>query len=73
VPAAAHISKNNVETQRMQSLQMLPAHFHTYTIQVFSLHARTQKEQAVAAAVAQEAVVSECSVRFFFPSSIVSS
>jgi len=31
VPAAAHISAHIVETHRVQSLQMLPAHFHTFS------------------------------------------
>jgi len=49
----------------MQSLQMLPAHFHNSTIQVVCLYARTQKEQAAAAAAAA-AVVRECSVNIVF-------
>jgi hypothetical protein len=35
-----------------------------FPTEVFSFHARTQKDQAAAAAAA--AVVSECSVHFFF-------
>jgi hypothetical protein len=49
----------------MQSLQMLPAHLHRSTIEVSSLHARMQIQQAAATAGAAAAVVvSECSVCF---------
>ena len=74
MPAAAHISTHTVETHRLQSLQMLPAHFHSCTADVFFLHARTQREQPAAAAAASAAsaaaeaaaVVRECSVHFLF-------
>ena len=73
MPAAAHICTHTVETHRLQSLQMLPAHFHSSTADVFFLHACTQKESTAAAAaaaaaagVAAAAVVRECSVHFLF-------
>ena len=56
MPAAAHISTHTVETHRMQFWQMLPANFHSSTIQVLFFHARTQMEQAAAAAEAAAAV-----------------
>jgi len=40
----------------MQFWQMLPANFHSSTIQVLFFHARTQMEQAAAAAEAAAAV-----------------